>query len=323
MRSALAALLALAVLAGCSSGETATLGLDEPLQVQGGSFHPGKLPGGDPIDVVPDGGAPLPSPHVNTVNSLNNILRPGQTDKALSGSVTDDSYAIGIRFQDLGTGYWVVPVGGPDPLAPESLTWSMSLSLSRAAPPGIHPMRFAAIDRNGRSGPQFELPFCITDNVPDNLNSCDPKLDPPAVVVALRWDADVDLDLVVVVPNGKVVDAKHSTTALAVDGGVTFDPATDGAVDRDSNANCVVDGIRQENLVWQGKPDPGDYFVFAHLADACAKDSVRFTATVYVSRPKGRNNALVPELEVSGELLAIDAKGDEGLGLFLTEFHLD
>ncbi|MFT3773687.1 MAG: hypothetical protein QM820_50580 [Minicystis sp.] len=306
-------LLALAWL-GCS-GEASPTGFGEPIRVLEGVFKAGDLPGTPPVD----GGTPA-KPNVTAVNSANNILRPGQASKSLTGVVTDDASAVAVRFADLGTGYWLVVPGAPDVSAPDALTWAMSFDVAADVPPGLHTLRFAAVDDKGVAGTQTDVLVCVDAPIPDNLNACDPSLAPPAAVLSLTWDAAVDLDLVVVLPSGQVVDAKHRSTAPITDAGVQPDPKKDGVIDRDSNGACVIDGIRRENLVWQSEPTAGQYLVYANLFSACGQQAVRFTVTLYRAQQADGGSALVETSKQSGELLAIDANGGANNGLYVTSF---
>jgi hypothetical protein len=302
----LALSLALA-LAGCSTQPT---GAGEPIVVYGGTFFPGPLPGSPP----PDGGTPT-APDVTDVQSLDDVFKPGQAGRSMSGDVTDDASAIAVRFPDLGTGYWVVVPGAPDPNAPGSLSWTMTFDVGYGLPTGLNTLSFAAVSASGASGSQLELPVCIDTIFPDNLNACDVSLKPPAAVLSLAWDTPVDLDLQLVTPSGVVVSPEHPTTS--VDGGTGPDV---GELDMDSAANCAPSAVNREDIVWQGAPDPGQYLAYANLFSACGQESVRFTLTLYLAEPVDGGSALQPQLTTSGELLAADANGGVGLGLYLTAF---
>jgi hypothetical protein len=316
--------LCAAVIAGASgcSGESSPLALDEPLVVRSASFKPGALPGVLPVDGA-DGGPPAGS-RVTVVDSVNNVIRSGQSGKALSGRATDDALSIGARFGDLGTGFWIVPTGAPDPTNPGELTWAFTYDVARDAPPGLHPLLLAAIDEHGNAGEETRLDTCITRPIPDNLNACDPTIAPPFAVLSLAWDADVDLDLVVVAPDGRVIDPKHPTTAEGVDGGAPApNPAKDGVIDRDSNAGCTLDATRRESLVWQARPGDGDYLVYANLFAACGQQAVRFTATLSFAEATGAGTwTLAEKLRANGELLASDANGGAAIGLYVTDFSI-
>lgn len=319
MRARWAAAWAALALAGACGGEEATLGLNEPLRVVGGTFREGALPGASPS------ASGAPGPQVTTLESVNNILRPRQGSKRVGGRTTPDAYVVGMRFADLGTGYWEIGVDAPDPTAGGELTWEAECALGDGAPPGLHRLLFAAIDGAGNAGPQRELKVCVTPPYPDNLNACDPTIAPPEAVLALSWDADVDLDLVLVTPGGKTLNAKHPTTAPLSESGVPTLPATApgvGVLDRDSSAGCALDGVRREHVVWQGKPTAGTYLVYASLFDACGQSSVRFKVSLLLpeDRPDGQGKQLVEKLSVPGELIALDAQGGASLGLFVTQF---
>jgi hypothetical protein len=318
-RAIVALALGSTALAGCS-GVDATIGPGEPLRVTQGSFQRGELPGEPPpaADAPPD--APKKDPHVTLIESVNNVIAPGQGEKSLSGRATEGAVAIGLRFGDIGSGYWVVPAGSLDPQAPGERDWKLGFEIARDAPPGLHTLRIAAIDDAGRAGTQAELPVCITSPVPDNLNACDPTIAPPVTVVSLSWDGAADLDLGVVTPSGKVVSAKHPSTATGAP--PKPDPNEDGVIDHDANAGCG-DRTGRESLVWQSKPAAGTYLVYADLFSACGDASATFVVTVYVAESRGDGtSSLVPKLRVPGELLAAQADGGGSKGLYVTAFSI-
>jgi len=304
-----------ALLVGCG-GEPALSGLDEPIRVPTGTFKLGELPGSAP-------GSNATGPRAKVYESANNALRPGQAGKTIGGRTTTDASAIGVRFEGRGTGYWVLPVGAPDPQANGELTFSVGYDVADDAQPGLVRMLFAAIAENGSSGEQDALDVCITRPIPDNLNACDPTIEPPDVVLSLAWDSAADVDLVLVTPSGKVVDAKHPTTAPPQPNGtVKPDKTVDGIFDRDGNGACAGDQTRRENVVWQAKPALGTYLVYANLFSACGADGARFTVTVHVSKSQDKTFDLVEVLRVSGRFIPLDANGGSGPPLYVTAFEI-
>jgi hypothetical protein len=301
------------------SGEKSETGLGEPLRLRNASFKSGDLPGDLPAPV------PRSSPIVTSFETASTVVRPGQTEKGLLGRASPDAVAVGIRFADVGSGYWVFPVDGPDPQNNGELTWQSVADFGTDFAPGLHALRVVAIDGTGHAGTQRELSVCITPNIPDNLNACDPKLAPPAAVFSLSWDTPVDLDLVVVTPDGRIVDAKHPRTvappppgpSTGVDAGAT----SVGTFDRDSNGGCVIDGVQRENLVFQTRPPPGSYLVYASLFDACGHAPVHFRFSLYepeaTADPKILH--LIQSVEKEGVVLGIEASGGSRLGTFVTE----
>lgn len=314
-----AAVAALAAIGGACGGERSPLGLDEPLRVQGAVFKEGALPG------APPDASGAPGPQVTTLESVNNVLRPRQAGKRVGGRTSTDGRAVGVRFEGLGSGYWQFGVDSPDPTAGGELTWEAAFDLGHGVPPGLHRLLFAAIDDGGQAGPQRALNVCVTPPYPDNLNACDPTIEPPAAILSLTWDADVDLDLVVTTPDGIEVDPKRLTTSPLSEAGTPALPPTApgvGVIDRDSNGGCVLDATRRENLVWATTPRAGTYQVRARLFDACGRDSVRFVASLLLPAPRadGAGKELVEQERLAGELLAIDAQGGTGPGLFVKQF---
>ncbi len=291
------AALALSVV-GCGDSESAQSGAREALRVSNGQFFPGDLPaanGGPAID-GPDG-------------VRNTVVAAGFTGKKIAGLAPLGSYAVAMTFKDLDQGYWVVPVGSPDPLTGE-LSYSANCDFSRDIPAGDHQMSLAAIDTGGHFGRALGLNFTMLPFVPDG-----------SVVARLEWNNDADVDLHIVGPSGKELDPKHPNSGtLDKDGNA---PAGSGTLDRDSNANCVADGYRSEDVVWTDNPDttevetpgPGTYVVRADMFNACGRPATTFVFKLFVGGELVKQQA--------GRLLDIDADGGgPGSGLFVTEFTL-
>jgi hypothetical protein len=309
---------------GCGGdGVSATRALEEPIRVEGGQFFSGALPGvPEPAEGV-DAGA-SPTPLVSDVEPTTTVAAPGAQSLDFAGHASPNAETVAVRFADMGTGYWVVPVGGPDPTANGSLTWDLTADFAHDIPPGPHTLVFAAIGADGASGGQFTIPFCIDTPVPDNLNACLPTKAPPAAVLSLSWDTHVDLDLIVQTPSGAVVGGKKVTTAPK---GTSVSAASGGSnavLDHDSNRNCAIDGIDREDVVWQAPPASGTYEVWADLFAACGQSSVRFTAALWLPapRPDGGTELVQQAPLASGELLASQANGGSSNGLYLGAFTI-
>lgn len=300
-----------------------TPGLEEPIRVTSAQFRKGSLPGSAPLD---DPAAPPVTPTVTSVALSGLLVAPGYSGKRISGRVSTDSVAVGLRLVDLGSGYWVFPVGAPDPTAKGEYSWSARLDFSREVPAGEHELLLVGIDGAGRAGSQFSSRLCFSSPLGDE-SICNPRVNPPRAVVSLSWDADADLDLRAVTPDGKVVDAKHPSTALAADAGVPVDTAAPGTglLDRDSVRACTADGVERENLIFREEPAVGSYAIYANLYDSCSLASVRFTLSVHRAVVSEGSDALVltETFRRSGVLLAADANGGAALGMFVTNLEAD
>lgn len=287
------------------SGQKQESGLGEPLRVQNGVFKEGALPG-----TISDAGGRLT---ITAIDTASTVLRPGQGEKTLSGRAAVGTVAIGLAFGSAGNGWWLLPVDGPDPLNAGELGWNAIVEIARSVTPGPNELRLVPIDGAGNAGEQRTLSVCVPRVVPDNLNVCDPVANaPPAAVVSLTWDTAVDLDLVVVGPDGVVLSAKHPQGAASTDAGA---PPT---IDRDSNGACALDLVDQEDLVFTTPPS-GTYLVYANLFSACGNAPVHFRLAVsYRTRDAAGAYALTESVVKSGTLVALDANGGARLGTFVT-----
>lgn len=299
------------------SGEPLTEGLEEPLRVHNAQFRKGALPG---VPQAQDAENTPASPYATSTEVNNLVAAQGYPGKKLRGRATGDAASVAVRFADVGTGYWLFSVGAQDPAFNNEYLWEAVLDIGANVAPGYHDLQVAILDPNGNAGTQSILPLCVTDRVPDNLSSCVPSNAPPSAVISLSWDSAVDLDLRVYTPSGKIVDAKHPSTSAA-DAGATL---PSGVVDRDSNANCNIDGYNRESLVFQDAPEPGNYYIYANLYDACGQASVRFEASLHQAVAGDTPDVLVQRqtLSKSGSLLAVDANGGARVGLYVASFSV-
>jgi hypothetical protein len=295
------------LLTGCE-GEPAFSGIGEPIRVAGGQYIAGDLPSNA-------GG-----PDVTAVAFNNQNVIVGAAGKAISGRAADSAFAVGVRFADLGTGYWVVPVTEPDPQFPGEITFRFSADFDANIPGGFHSLRIVAIDGAGHPGAPKDTPLCVAGRIPDNLHACVPATPPPAAVITLQWDTNFDVDLHVLLPSGVDVNPK-SPLAQPVEAGTAPDMNAP-RIDRDSLGGCIPDGLRQEDLVFQTAPPPGIYQIRADPFDACKQSAVRFTVTVF--RTTGTCPACSlqpissPPQPQAGELLASQVTGGTSSGLYVT-----
>jgi hypothetical protein len=323
MRAAFALLLALAAALAACGGESVsrTAGLQEPIRVEGGQFIAGAVPGTPEVDAGV-GAGPGIFPLVSDALPTTTAIAPGTEGLDFSGHASPDAQTVAIRFADLGSGYWVVPVQGPDPFANGFLSWAFTADFAHDVPPGLHTLVLAAIGGDGASGTQFTLPFCVDTPVPDNFNACSPKRAPPAAVLSLTWDTPVDLDLVVKDPSGAVVGGKSVTTAPAGTPVGAASGGSFGVLDHDSNRNCAIDDIDREDVVWQASPLAGTYLVWVDLASACGRPVVHFTVGLWIPETDADGGVRLVQQPAlaTGELLAAQANGGTSPGLYVGSF---
>ncbi len=303
MRTRVALTAASVLLAACE-GQPAPTGLDEPMQVLGGQFIEGALPYGAGPSVAPAG-------------FNNQVVTPGAGAKSVSGLVDLAASSVGVRFADLGTGYWVVPAAEPDSQSPGERAFRFTASFNADDPAGLHPMRFVAIDGAGRAGGQSQVSLCIASRVPDNLHACVPSAAPPNTVLSLRWDTNFDLDLHVVTPDGRDINPKMPVGADVPAN--TMPDAGAPRIDRDSLGACVADGLRQEDLVFQSAPPPGTYQVRVDPFAACGQSAARFVFTEYRTTGVCPGCSLAPTVSQAGELLSSQVTGGASVGLFVAD----
>jgi hypothetical protein len=292
----LATLLASALATGCG-GASSQSGLTAYLRVANGQYEPGEL--------TNDPGAAEPT--VDTIKSANTHVFPGAESRAITGSVNGSAVAILIGLEG-DNAHWLVRVGVPDLEMIGNFTFSASLSYSPDLPTGGRALRFRAIDANGNLGPVQSLSLIVGTTAPEG-----------ALVIQLNWDTEADLDLHV-----RIFDASVPTTGyfdvwnkapLALPPKASSDPpytkaeiAAAGRFLFDSNAQCVIDGQRHEEVVFPGVIPPGPYEVRVDTFSLCAESTARWHVAAFTN-PTGTPTLI---REAFGQSTDLDTIGSHG-----------
>jgi hypothetical protein len=295
--------LPLLLLLACDSTDD-PIGVDQPISVQQADFKHGKLPSQEGAD-----------PKITSFALGFGTLRPGTRNAQVSGRAGAEAYSVGVRFADQGSGYWIRPVNGEDPLIPGELQWQLSIDASVDIEPGLHQLEVVAFDKGGKAGAKQALAVCVASDLPDNLNACNPKASPPLLIASLTWETDADLDLSVVAPDGTRYD--RSKRSLLVNNKVL------ARLDNDGVTACLADGRRSENFIWNDVPPAqGSWKIYANLFDACGKTGASFTLTIYSRTDRGDGTfSLTPIRSVGGDFLRQQANGGAGNPLYLTSIE--
>jgi hypothetical protein len=231
------------------------------------------------------------------------------------GYVTPDAASIAVRFTDLGTGYWITPVGAIDSTMQFDRTFSFKANFSPSVPGGQRLLEFAAINAAGEAGPASSVQVCFAPSVPDytttqaKSHTCRPDEPLPPLVISMSWDANFDVDLTVVLPDGNTLNPKQPNAEVVDLEDAGEDAGAAPFFDRDSLRNCVPDGYRQEDLIFPSTPESGSYLIYANPFAACGQPATTFTATVYKAEGVCPTCGQVVVFHQAGQLL-----GDVSLG---------
>lgn len=201
-------------------------------------------------------------PPVLSVKLSTNTFYAGEIEKPLGGSLDPQATAVAIRLSD-DAGYWIIPAGLPDVTAPKDPTFNVSLSFSENVPSGPHELVVRAVDAEGHFG--------LGDTEP--LTAIGEATPSGALVIALRWDTETDLDLHVVDAYGAEIWKGNISSSKPPASGQAAATASDGGgrLDFDSNAACAIDGRRRENVVWHDPPPSGSYVVRVDTFSLCGQ----------------------------------------------------
>lgn len=249
---------------GLACGEAVAVdpGLDAALRVEGATFFRGELP-------VSTGG-----PAVLGAFLTQTTFRAGEQDKSFSGVVELEATGVAIALEGQ-RGYWVVPTGMPLPETPLAASFDAPLSFSLEAAPGPHALQVWAADLAGAFGPPLRVEFALVPRA----------LPEGRLVVALTWDTQSDLDLHVITPelvevySGNVNSWQPGAGRASAPG----DWRSGGLLDVDSNANCRIDGRRNENVVWAEAPPSGAYRVRVDTPSLCGAPAARWRVDVLLA----------------------------------------
>jgi hypothetical protein len=324
--------LLLAVLvAACSDGQKSLLGAEEPFRLRNAQFFEGALPGSAPVPPgtpISDDGPPRII-IFSLTGSL--IVTQGQGGKKLPGNATTNTWSIGMTLKNAGTGWWLIPVGDLDSTTnPPTLAFSGIADFGLDIPVGPTSVVGVALDDNGVAGPHLEQPLCIASTGPDGASACPGGSPIPAAAITLTWDTPVDLDLQVLTPDGKLVTSRHPYIDDD-DKGDTTKPH----IDRDSNVNCVIDGVQRESLIWptpaQGEPElpSGAYGIYVNLFSPCGQQAVHFRVQVTEAAPSdtgaagaSNDDEMIEKVlfDRAGELVASQTNATDSTGLYVGDY---
>jgi hypothetical protein len=283
-----------AALGACAGGASDDPALGARMRVAGAQFVRGAMPAVSPA-----------APVVASIDLATDTVWPGEIDKPLGGALAASATAAAIALSD-DEGYWIVPAGVPDFSAPGLPTFHASASFATTLSPGPYALQVRAVDANGAFGaPTTQTLTALA--APPSIAA--PRTTDAALVVSLAWDTEADLDLHVVDPSGSEIyhGAPRTTSA---DGGVG------GVLDFDSNAGCLLDGRRQEDVTWAATPPAGHYQVLVDTASLCGQAIAHWTARAAL---RG-----APVGSASGVSLDSDTWGphDRGAGLLALQFDV-
>jgi hypothetical protein len=186
---------------------------------------------------------------------------------------------------------------------PDELTWSARLSFAVTLDDGPHDLQVAAVDAAGRFGAPTPLTLTVR---PHLVSLTDTRL-----VVSLSWDTEADLDLHVALPTSPPITVwtQHPTSYVPPAPGEPADPdaiTAAGILDADSNSQCLIDGRREENVIWGGPtaaPPHGSFTVLVDTFSLCAAPTAHWTVDVY------RDAALTSIAHAEGTVVDSDTRG--------------
>lgn len=266
VRPALMLCLGLA-LVGCeSSSSLFGPGLDLQVRVKGGQVVRGPLGMDESAD---EGG-----PEVTQVSRGQLQVVRGDGTVILRGRLGAGGVALHL-WAEGDEHHWITLPSGFDFVLADELLFSAELEFSHAIQTDTVNLYMQAADKDGHLGPVTVAEFDVLPDVP-----------PSQMMVSLGWDAPVDLDLHLELPDGTVVGAKNINSNDPRTSGLT-DWMCGAFLDYDSNQQCEIDAQNRENILLLltdesdadcAPPPSGRYKVYVQLFAPCGASSVNFEA---------------------------------------------
>ncbi|MFT4127266.1 MAG: hypothetical protein QM662_13690 [Gordonia sp. (in: high G+C Gram-positive bacteria)] len=192
-----------------------------------------------------------------TVPQERTAVNGGSLSQGIEASrdVTKIRIALEARHNGRATGK---PGRGYTEVSLESASSEVSvvMSLARHLPSKSFSFFFAGVDASGKQGALARQEVTAQE------------VGSGAVQVTASWDVDSDLDLILVEPDGNKVyyNAKTSPSGAKLD--------------LDSNSDCTLDHVRNENIYYENQAPPGTYTVYVNLYKACSTPKTDYAVTV-------------------------------------------
>ena len=249
---------ALLLLAAACDAATPDPGLGRALFVDGAQFRPGRFP------------AATGGPATLSLDNAHDRIVAGANREPLHG-VLGPSATAAIIGIDGRSGTWIVPAGPPDIETPGDASLRAIFGLNEAFPPEPFTLLVAAVDAAGKIGEPQGLPLLAL------------PYEPPAgaLVIGLVWQNRADLDLHVIDPLGNEIWRRDPSSYHPVPGEPPDPNAwkSSGILDRDANADCVLGGVMEEDVIWTTRDmvapivPPGTYTVRVDTHSLCGEAS--------------------------------------------------
>lgn len=195
-----------------------------------------------------DGALPAPKGTVDiSVPSTATAINGGSTMVAVQSSSVIVKVYVSIDGE---SGYWEVTVPAGTTIA------DVLLTLAQQLPPSIS-IVFEIVDANGN----VSLPVTLLTTIV--------QVKTGDIQISVSWNVDNDVDLHVVDPNGFEI---YYGAQLSPEG---------GELDLDSNPDCSIDGVDNENVLWPiGKAPSGMYTVRVDNYNNCTSKAATYVVTV-------------------------------------------
>ena len=248
---------------------------------------------GDVQGVRRPGSAPTPGAGPNITATANETVVTGGTQTiSVAGDAPFSTVYLFVGGQSLaviGEAVGGIPGYYEIPLADVTTSASLILAYPQEVPLTEFDLQVAVASPSGAVGPFVPVHTRVL-----SVGTGD-------VQVTLAWDVDSDVDLHVVGPDGEEIYYGNRQSASG------------GELDLDSNADCEIDGVRNENITWPvGSAPRGVYTVRVNYWSSCGVPQTNYTVRV--------NNGGAVQI-FTGSFTGGGNQGGLGDGVVITTFE--
>jgi hypothetical protein len=245
-------------------------------------------------------------------------VSPGVQNLPLSGNVQSGvSVLVGLEDD---VGHWIVPAPIKDALEKDSYQFSTRMSFSPELPAGTQKLIFRGVAEDGRSGrpsstcspsPRRCRPARWSSPSPGHPGRPGPARRRPEPGARSGHGRAGRADRDLVAQPGR--PAAHHLPPTPEEMQAALKAA--GRFDFDSNSGCVIDGRRQENVIFTEPPPDGEYIVRVDTFSLCGQASAQWQVTVTNADGAVVNPATWQAIDADAARAARPRRGTAGAAL--------
>lgn len=211
---------------------------DEYFDIEGGTFKPGEIPAGEETSILDI-----------SVNKF--VINGGKTIATLTSNAPLSSVLIGLKGHE---GYYDVATANEIQTRSGEFTYEIIIDFSQVLDLTDFELKFVGIITDGKRTEVYYKAFQLVEAGIGELQ------------VSLSWDKEDDVDLHLYDADNNHIYYSNKVVKNVETG------ETVGELDIDSNPNCNIDGVKNENIYYKNLQD-GTYRIYVDLYRKCTNST--------------------------------------------------